>query len=313
MNPRSETTTTLSQQVKDSDASSYDPLAATFDRLSRRVTAPIAEQLVVTSAVKAGDRVLDVGTGTGIVSGKMADRVGADGQVLGIDYSRGMLTTASQNFGQAGNLQFIRMDAERLALPNDHFDIVTSLYVLRHLPNPDIALGEMRRVLKPGGRLVIGIGSGVPRNSTAIFAAVARELGTRLRKLRHRHAGACELIDGLVTELIPEQQSTVTEVHSTDHIFSTTALMQWLKASGFSSIAQRWTGHRFEFDSPQEFWVLQSTLSSFARKRIQHASPEQREELQWRFLSYCERVMQKRGALVYHPGALIVTANKPDC
>ena len=95
-------------------------------------------------------RVLDVGCGTGLMSAKLA----ASGRrVCGVDISAGMVARARQSAGPA--VEFIQGDAERLPPDIGAFDAVVNLISFHHYPNPSRAVAEFRRVLRPGGRLIL--------------------------------------------------------------------------------------------------------------------------------------------------------------
>ena len=148
-----------SADVKQSDASSYDATAAEFGTLTERYSKGIAARMLDLVGVKSSDRLLDLGTGTGLLA-RMAAARGASS--LGIDHSAGMLAQAQARADQDGvgaRTEFVAMDAEALDFADEAFDVTASLFVLRHLPNPLAAAREMYRTLKPGGRLVTSIGS----------------------------------------------------------------------------------------------------------------------------------------------------------
>ena len=104
--------------------------------------------------IPPGGTVLDVGSGPGNVTASLARAAGPGGVALGIDISEPMLARAVNN--EAGpQVGFIKADAQRLPLRDNTVDAVSSTAVLQLIPNPKIALAEMARVLKPGGRLAI--------------------------------------------------------------------------------------------------------------------------------------------------------------
>ena len=147
---------------KQIDAASYDDIAAEFDRLTERFSTPIAMRMIELAQLKPSDCILDVGTGTGLVALRVA-RLLAGGRVIGIDHSRGMIGQAcakTSRLGLGEVVAFRQMDAERLEFPDQSFDVVLSLYALFHFPDPLRALGEMHRVLRPGGHIVIGVEAG---------------------------------------------------------------------------------------------------------------------------------------------------------
>jgi ubiquinone/menaquinone biosynthesis C-methylase UbiE len=113
--------------------------------------------LVEAAGVRPGQRVLDVGCGTGYFARAIAAAVGSDGLVIGIDAGDSMIQYARQKAASIPNCEFQVGAAEALPLPGDHFDVVVSSLVLHHLP-ADLrvrAVEEMRRVLRPGGRLLV--------------------------------------------------------------------------------------------------------------------------------------------------------------
>jgi ubiquinone/menaquinone biosynthesis C-methylase UbiE len=125
--------------------------AAGIGRVFRRRTIAVAD-------LRPGEKVLDIGCGTGILTRLAADAVTAKGEVWGIDPAADMIRIARQNAGMIENLaRFKPAAVESLPFANDTFDVALLSFVLHCLP-PDlkrIGLREMSRVLKPGGRLIV--------------------------------------------------------------------------------------------------------------------------------------------------------------
>lgn len=118
---------------------------------------PAQERLIGTAGLKPGEKVLDISCGTGLVSFPVAEAVGSEGEVVGIDLSEGMIQEAGL-IAEAEGLQqvsFLHMDAEELDLPDNAFDIAINSLGLMYYPEPDRAACEMHRVLKPGGRAAV--------------------------------------------------------------------------------------------------------------------------------------------------------------
>jgi ubiquinone/menaquinone biosynthesis C-methylase UbiE len=105
--------------------------------------------------LEAGECVLDVGCGTGLLADDMATLVGAGGRVVGVDTSKDMLTLAEQRCADLPQVNLKRANAESLPEEDESFDAVVCVQVLLYLPDVPTALSEMHRVLRPGGRIAI--------------------------------------------------------------------------------------------------------------------------------------------------------------
>ena len=110
------------------------------------------------SAVRPGNRVLDVAGGTGDLSARFSELVGSEGQVVLADINDSMLQVGRDRLidrGYHGNIDYVQANAESLPFPDRHFDIVSIAFGLRNITDKDAALASMLRVLKPGGRLLV--------------------------------------------------------------------------------------------------------------------------------------------------------------
>lgn len=139
------------------DAERARDLAA---RLERRAKA--ADEVAARNAylglldIAAGERVLDVGCGTGAVTRDIARRVGTGGLAVGVDPSGALLAIArehAEDAGLGGRIEFREGDALALPFPDSSFDVVVCATVLSHVPRGEAAVPELVRVLRPGGRL----------------------------------------------------------------------------------------------------------------------------------------------------------------
>ena len=108
------------------------------------------------SGVRSGDKVLDIAGGSGDLSKLFAKKVGTEGQVILTDINASMLAVGRDRMLDAGlQVPALQCDAEKLPFPDQYFDCVIVAFGLRNMTHKDLALAEMQRVLKVGGRLLV--------------------------------------------------------------------------------------------------------------------------------------------------------------
>ena len=140
-------------EVFTSVASKYDIMNDLMSAGLHRVWKNFTLQI---SGVRAGERVLDVAGGSADLSRKFAKRVGASGQVWLTDINNAMLRVGRDRMIDDGlAMPVAQCDAEHLPFPDNYFDCVSIAFGLRNVTHKEVALAEMRRVLKPGGRLLV--------------------------------------------------------------------------------------------------------------------------------------------------------------
>lgn len=133
---------------------------ATLDRLAEAMELSAAdpqhramvESYLADLDLPRGARVLEVGCGTGAISRMVAS---VAGEVVGTDPSPGLVARAEKLAAGIGNLRFEPADGRRLPFPDASFDAAVLHRVLSHVPGPELALAEVHRVLRPGGRLAV--------------------------------------------------------------------------------------------------------------------------------------------------------------
>jgi arsenite methyltransferase len=103
----------------------------------------------------AGERVLDVGCGPGFYCAELAEDVGASGSVVGLDDSAAMLALAARRCAGLDNVELREGDALSLPVEDAGFDAALSVQVQEYIPDVMTALGELHRVLRPGGRVLV--------------------------------------------------------------------------------------------------------------------------------------------------------------
>ncbi|HWL33775.1 MAG TPA: class I SAM-dependent methyltransferase [Gaiellaceae bacterium] len=136
--------------------SMFDRISGVYDLMNSVMTAGLhhhwRERAADIAAAGPGDRVLDVATGTGDLAIELRGRVGDSGEVIGLDFSEGMLELARQ---KAPGIRFEQGNALELRYGDDEFAAATVGFGVRNFSDLDRGIAELARVVKPGGRVVI--------------------------------------------------------------------------------------------------------------------------------------------------------------
>jgi SAM-dependent methyltransferase len=137
----------------------WDRAVTAYEALWEPVLRRCAGQALALLAPRPGERALDVACGAGAVTLRLAEAVGPDGAVIGVDLSGEMARRTAGRAAERGlsNVTTARMDAERLDIADASQDIVTCVLGLMYPADPPAALREMWRVLRPGGRCVAAV------------------------------------------------------------------------------------------------------------------------------------------------------------
>jgi ubiquinone/menaquinone biosynthesis C-methylase UbiE len=194
-------------------AADYDAGPGCFAYFGRR--------LVTAADIRPEQRVLDVACGRGAVLFPAGELVGETGEVIGIDLAEEMARTTNEEATRRGLKARVQvMDAEHLDFPDATFDCVLCGFGVMFFPNQDRALGEFRRVLKPGGRVAVSTWR-VHQNSE--LDAAMRELGmTR-----------------------PAQPGWITEPEELSRLLGT---------AGFTDVSVDIGSHEFHYADVDEYW-----------------------------------------------------------
>jgi phosphatidylethanolamine/phosphatidyl-N-methylethanolamine N-methyltransferase len=130
----------------------YDKLAKVYDLTFGPTLHPGRLQAIERMNIQPGERVLEVGVGTGI----NLSLYPSEAKITGIDYTASMLEKARERVAKKGmrNVRLLQMDAADLKFPDNAFDIVYAPYLISVVPDPVKVAQEMHRVCRPGGRII---------------------------------------------------------------------------------------------------------------------------------------------------------------
>ena len=189
------------------------------------IAAPLAEELVRAAGLRAGERVIDVACGTGVVARLAAARVGGEGAVAGVDTNPGMLAVARTVTPPEVAIDWHEASADTLPFADATFGVVLCQMGLQFFPDRRAALREARRVMVPGGRLVLNVPGPTPTIFGILAEAIARHVNRQMAQFVH-------------------------------HVFSlheAAALGDLLSSSGFVDVSSRARTEKLRLPAPGEF------------------------------------------------------------
>jgi len=159
--------------------------AANRLRILHNVYGPGARKLLLRAGIQRGMSVVDLGCGVGMTTQLLAELVGPTGEIVGVDYSAAQIEQARALLPpELTNVRFVEASAIDTGLHREAFDVVYSRFLLIHLQDPELALREMHRLLKPEGIMAIEDGdltsaSSEPRSKLEEFSNLFGALGPK--------------------------------------------------------------------------------------------------------------------------------------
>lgn len=300
--------------LKKRDAESYDRLPPQYTDYVHRISHFVIDEICRQAAIRPRDRVLDIGSGTGVATCQVAEELGDGGSIIGIDLSPGLVEMARELTPrglpiECLPLEYRVMDAENLEFEDDSFDVVINFSAIFHFPDPARAVAEMARVLKPGGRFVLS------------YTAV-RPVAPRAR-LRHMlHSGARRLLAPVTPFLqAPNSLSKLADRHlpplaePAEPAWSRShpgrSILGFMADVGLTSPRQTWVGRDVYFNVAEEFYEAQMMVSSDLRLRAGAAPAEALAALRAEYIALAEATLRRSGKLIYPFGAVVVSDRKP--
>lgn len=211
----------------------WDAVASAYDERIMPTLRRFGLDAVRLADLQTGEQVLDVACGSGAVALAAADQ-GA--HVTAIDFAPAMVARLRERAEQLGaTVRAEVMDGQALTLPDRSFDAVLSNMGLIFFPRPDQGLGEMHRVLRPGGRVVVTTWQGLPHN------------------------GVLELFGGALERAFPDLAPPPPPAWL--GLADPETLLGALETAGFQDVRVTATTHAFESDSPEDCWQSMTTTN----------------------------------------------------
>jgi SAM-dependent methyltransferase len=169
----------LDQQALEWQIGVWDGISEIYPSEIDRRFAPVIDAVMARAGLTIGERVLDLGTGTGAVAQRAAAIVGPGGNVVGMDISPQMLAMARARMAASGcaNVTLQEGRAEAIAADEGSFDVVLASLSLMYVIDREAAAREIARVLRPGGRLVAAVWAGPDQCDIVRFQQTAGSVG----------------------------------------------------------------------------------------------------------------------------------------
>lgn len=245
----------------------------------------LSDRMVELAAIGPGSRVLDVASGVGEPAATAARRAGPDGQVLATDLSEEMLGHGRARAEKLGldNIEFRRMDAQALEVPEAGFDAVLCRWGVMFLPDLDGALAGFHRCLKPGGHLVAAVWG--PAEQVPCISLGARVV--------HTHLGLAPPDEGAGTPF------ALAEVG---------AFERRVAAAGFENVRGAWFNVSYVFETAAQFTQYRRDLSGPLIERMA-TYPAAAQEAAWAALTESARAFETpEGTVKFDNAAYCVSA-----
>jgi SAM-dependent methyltransferase len=220
------------------------------------MNAELSAAMIDGLALAPGDAVLELGAGTGELAAKFADAVGRDGRVMATDVAPGMVELVARTATDRPQLRAAVVDASDTGFESSSYDAVASRMMLMLLPEPQAALTDWHRVLRPGGRLAVAVWD-APEHNIWLVAL-----------------GMSAMIHGAVSGGPPTEPGGVFSLGSTD------TLAAVVEAAGFSDVKVQTISMQARYPSAAAHFAQVSTMAAPLRNSLAAVSPETLQAIQ---------------------------------
>jgi ubiquinone/menaquinone biosynthesis C-methylase UbiE len=244
------------------------------------IGAPLANDLIRIAALRPGERVLDVACGTGVVARLASQPVGTAGTVAGLDINPGMLAVARSTTPPGMAIDWHEASAEAMPLPDASFDAVLCQMGLQFVPDKHAALSEMRRLLAPGGRLILNVPGPTPQLFAIMGEALARHIGVQAA--------------GFVNQVFS--------------LHVTAELQNLIESAGFRDVSVRADTKSLRLPAPEEF-LWQYVHSTPLAGAVAQVNDERRGSLERDVVGKWRELVKDR-TLVLQVRVVVATARK---
>ena len=244
------------------------------------IAEPLARDLIDRAALRAHERILDVACGTGIVARLAAEQIDKTGSVAGLDANPGMLKVAHSATPPEIPIDWHEASAEAMPLPDGAFDVVLCQMGLQLMTGKAVALSEMRRILAPGGRIILN----APGPTPPPMAVMAEALATHIR---------------------PEVAGFV---HAVFSLHDPADLTKLLDAAGFTDVVVDRHPKTLRLPPPRDF-LWQYISSTPLAEPVATVSEEARVALEQRMVAGCAPFVDD-GALIMEIGMITALARR---
>jgi ubiquinone/menaquinone biosynthesis C-methylase UbiE len=242
-------------------------------KIIRQMFAPVAQALVDDAQISGRQKVLDVATGPGEPALSLAEIVGPEGKVFGVDPIPEMIAGARRTADRLGlnNATFEVASADELPFPDATFDAVISRFGVMFFPSPVVGVREMLRVLKPRRRLALAVWASAVRNPF--------------------HYVLSQIIDQYV-----ESPPVDPDAADAFRFAGSGKLLEILSEAGVTAPIERVLQFKIEAQiSTEEFWTLRCEMSEAFRGKLASLSDQVRAEIKRRALEAFREYSSERG------------------